>query len=181
MMSERTDYLVGQKIVHWLMALLLIMDLFVAQKFGGFLETWDRLESRADHGSLGTIVAVLFLIRLYYLFRYGPPPLPANMPSWQVKAARLGHGLLYFGIGFLIVSGLTTAANAASPVTLFGRFDITIGQTDETTFDFIRQFHEFTTEAVIVLIVIHVLAALHHHFVAKDDTTRRMLRFWKTM
>ena len=98
-----------------------------------------------------------------------------------MKAARLGHGLLYFSIGFLIVSGLTTASNAASPIALFGRFDITIGQADETTFDFIRQFHEFTTQVVIALIVLHVLAALYHQFVAKDDTTRRMLRFWKSM
>ena len=162
------------------MATLSILDLFVAQKFGGFLEAWDRLESRVDHGSLGSIIGILFLIRIYYVLRYGPPTLPASMPGWQVMAARLGHGLLYFAIGFLILSGLTTAANAASPIALFGRFDITLGQTNETTFDFIRQFHEITTNVVIALIVLHVGAALYHHFVVKDDRTRRMLRFWKS-
>ena len=113
-----------------MMAILIMLDLFVAQKLGDVMEQWDRLKSRVDHGSLGTIVGLLFVLRLYYLFRHGPPPLPATMPRWQVNAARLGHGLLYFSIGFLILSGLTTAANAARPVALFGNFDITIGQTD---------------------------------------------------
>jgi len=179
-MTERTDYSIAQKVIHWIMALLIMMDLFVAQKFGGLMEDWDRLESRADHGSLGTIIGVLFISRLLLRFRYGAPPLPATMPQWQIWSAKAAHLLLYLFIGFLILSGLATAANAASPVNLFGAFDITVGQTDETTFDFIRQFHEFATNAVIALIGIHIAAACYHHFFAKDETTIRMLRFWKS-
>ena len=179
-MIKRSDYSVGQKILHWLMAFLITMDLFVAQKFGGVLEDWDRLESRVDHGSLGTIVALLFIWRLFLRYRHGAPPLPAGMPGWQVRAAKAGHWLLYFLIGFLILSGLITASNATAPVPLFGAFDITIGQSEETAFIFLRQFHEFATKAVIALIAIHVVASIYHHFVAKDDSTAKMLRFWRS-
>ncbi len=179
-MSTRTDYTVGQKVVHWLMAILITLDLFVAQKLGGVMEDWDRLESRADHGSLGTIVAVLFVIRLVLRWRHGAPPLPASMPDWQRSLARWGHTLLYFFIGFLIVSGLATAMNATAPIALFGAFDITLGQTATDTFDMLRPVHEFATNAVIALIVIHLAAALYHHFVARDDSTRRMLQTWKS-
>ena len=144
------------------------------------MEEIDRLESRVDHGSLGTIVAILFLLRLYLRFRHGAPALPPTMPNWQVNAAKIGHALLYLLIGFLILSGLFTAANAGSPVALFGVFDITIGQTDEVRFDFVRQFHEFATNAVIAIMVIHLLAALYHHFYLKDHTTRQMVKFWSS-
>ncbi len=174
------DYRVGQKVLHWIMAILITMDLFVAQKFGGYLEDWDRLESRADHGSLGTILALLLIWRLYYRVRYGAPPLPATMPPWQITAARAGHFLLYFVAVCLICTGVATAVNAASPLALFGTIDITTGQLDEDTFQAIRVFHEFCTNALIALIVVHVLASVYHHFVAKDDTTVRMLRFWRS-
>ena len=37
-MSLRHDYSVGQKVVHWLMSILIVLDLFVAQKFGRVME-----------------------------------------------------------------------------------------------------------------------------------------------
>lgn len=179
-MSERRDYSVGQKVVHWLMSILIVLDLFVAQKFGRVMEDWDRLESRADHATLGTIVASLFAICLYLRFKHGAPALPDNMPGWQIQAARLGHFALYFFIGFLVLSGSATAINATAPIALFGQFDIVLGQTDKGWFTTLRPFHEFATNAVIALIVFHVLAALYHHFIARDDSTLRMLKFWKS-
>jgi len=180
-MSSASDYSVGQKVIHWLMSLLIILDLFVAQKFGDVMETMDRLESRADHGSLGTIVAVLFILRLLLRYRHGAPALPEQMPGWQVTLARLGHGLLYFMIGFLILSGIATAINASAPIALFGQWDITLGQVNEDTFQLLRPFHEFATNAVIALILLHVAAALYHHFIARDKTTVNMLKFWKSV
>lgn len=179
-MTNKLDYSVAQKLIHWIMSILIMLDLFVAQKLGNVMEDWDRLESRVDHGSLGTIIATLFVARLVLRFRTGTPPLPRGMPLWQERVARGAHSAMYFFIGFLILSGLATAANATSPLALFGAFDITIGQSSDATFIFVRQFHEFATNAVIVLIVGHILAALHHHFVAKDNSTIRMLKFWKS-
>ena len=179
-MGERTDYSVTQKVIHWLMALLITLDLFVAQKFGNEMEEWDRLESRSDHASVGTILTLLFILRLYYRFKHGAPPLPTGMPPWQVTAARAGHFLLYFFIGVLIASGIATGMNAANPITPFGLADITLGQANEDTFALLRPIHEFATNAVIILAIGHVLAALYHHFVSKDDSTTRMLRFWRS-
>jgi hypothetical protein len=39
------------------MAVAIILDLIVAQKFGGEMELWDRLESRADHATMNLIVS----------------------------------------------------------------------------------------------------------------------------
>jgi hypothetical protein len=44
-MSSQTppvDFAVSQKIIHWLMAFLIMVDLIVAQKFGGAMELAER-------------------------------------------------------------------------------------------------------------------------------------------
>ncbi len=79
-----------------------------------------------------------------------------------------------------MLSGIATAINAAYPIALFGSIDITLGQTSEETFDFIRQFHEIITELIIVLIVVHVVAALYHGIAKRDGTMGRMLKFWRS-
>ena len=56
---SRSDYLISQKVIHWLMAFLIILDLNIAQKFGGEMELWDRLESRVDHATVGILVTCL--------------------------------------------------------------------------------------------------------------------------
>ena len=175
---NRPDYTVVQKVVHWLMALLIMLDLVVAQKFGDPMEQWDRLESRSDHATLGMIMTFLFLLRIALRWYYGAPPLPHGMSTWQVFAARWTHRLFYFLIALLIGSGLATGVNAADPITLFGSLDITIGQENEQTFAALRPIHEYTTNALILLISIHIIAALYHQFVARDASTLNMLKFW---
>jgi len=173
------DYQVTQKIIHWLMATLIILDLFVAQKFGGVMSTIDRLDSRVDHSTMGLIVLSLFLVRLYLRFKYGSPKEPETMPVWQTKLSKAAHHLLYLLMAILFISGLCTAINATSPITLFGLMDITRGNTDDGFFQFIRQFHETATMGIIVLISIHIVAALYHHFIVRDEILTKMIRFKK--
>jgi cytochrome b561 len=40
------------------------------------------------HRPLGIAIGVLVLLRLYNRLRHRPPPLPADLPVWQVMAAR---------------------------------------------------------------------------------------------
>ena len=177
---QTNDYAISQKIVHWIMALAIMLDLFIAQKFGNPMELADRLESRVDHATLGTIVTVFFVLRLFLRWKHGAPPLPASMPKWQQQLAHFAHITLYMLIGGLLLTGFATAINAANPLALFGQIDITIGQTNEQTFDFIRQFHELATEGIIALIALHIVAALYHGFIKRDGSTGRMMKFWRS-
>jgi len=162
------------------MALIIMLDLFVAQKFAGFMEMADRLESRGDHGSLGTILAVLLVIRIALRLRHGLPPLPGGMPQWQMMAAKLGHGLMYVAMLGLVATGVISALNATDPVMIFQSVTLHIGNLDEAQFQFVRQFHEYCTYLMMALIGVHILAAGHHMSVAKDDSTQRMLKFWQS-
>jgi len=179
-MQKPSDYAVSQKVIHWVMAALIMLDLVVAKKFGNPMELADRLESRGDHASLGIIVAVLFLIRIALRLKHGAPSMPAGMTKWQTRAAHWGHGLLYALMALLIVSGVATAINAAYPITVFDTWDITLGRESETLFDQIRVVHELATNTIIMLIIIHIAAALYHYWFVKDNILQRMLKFWKT-
>ena len=172
------DYLRIQKIIHWLMSILIMLDLVIAQKFGGDMELWDRLESRVDHATAGMIVAFLFILRIILRYRYGAPSLPSTMPVWQIYMAKAGHYGLYFLMGLLIISGITTANFTSDPIVVFGLFNLSSEVDNVYIFELIRGVHEFATNAIIGLIVVHILAAIYHHFIIKDDTTKNMMKFW---
>jgi cytochrome b561 len=178
--QQVSDYRVAQKIVHWLMAIFIMLDLFIAQKFGRVMQEWDRFESRSDHATLGSVLTILFVIRMYLRWKHGAPPLPSMMPKWQKIAADIGHWGLYILIACLITSGILSAINANSVIAPFGQFDISDGTGLEMSFLFFRNSHEFFTDAIIGLITIHILAALYHAVISRDGTTGRMLRFWQT-
>ena len=116
MKSSNIDYSVAQKSLHWLMGLAIMLDLFVAQKFGGVMTNVDRFESRSDHASLGTLVVAFLAVRLLFRIHQGTPPLPGDIPGWQQRAAHTMHIALYTLIGVLGVSGITAAANADSGI-----------------------------------------------------------------
>ncbi len=173
----RNDYTVVQKLLHWAMAGIIMLDLFIAQKFGNSMDIADRLESRADHSTMGLLVLTLFVIRLVLRFVYGVPKEDGTSPLWQVWLAKVAHGLLYVLMGLLVASGLLTAMSATSPIEIFGVIDITFGRMDGAIFDFVRQFHEFFTEVIIALVIIHVVAALYHQFIRRDNLLLKMLKF----
>jgi cytochrome b561 len=174
------DYRIAQKVIHWLMAFIIMLDLFIAQKFADFMEVADRLESRGDHASLVTILAVLLIIRIILRFKYSAPPLPASMPPWQMTAAKLGHGLMYFAMLGLVSTGLISALNTTDPVMIFQAVTLHIGNLEEDQFQFVRQFHELFTYLLMALIGIHIVAAGYHLLIAKDHSTQRMLKFWRS-
>lgn len=158
-----------------------MLDLFVAQKFDGVMEDWGRFESRSDHVSLGTLVAIFFAVRLYLRIKHGAPPLQTDLPAWQARLAQAAHWALYGLIGALVASGVAAAINANSPISPFGLFVCGDGMGNADLFAAIRAVHEWATQAIIVFILVHIGAALfrlaskpHRHL------TVRVLRFWRS-
>ena len=183
------DYAVIQKVIHWLMGIFIMLDLFIAQKFGNFIgdeigftnfynET--RFASRVDHATLGYILTILFVLRVYFRQRLGGAELPKNMPKWQIYAASIGHAGLYFLMFGLFLSGILSASLASQPIVIFGFFDVAFMNANERLFQFVRQIHELFTNLIIALILVHIFAAAYHHIIVRDHTTVRMLLFWKS-
>jgi len=171
-----TGYRFSQKLIHWLMAVFITLDLVVAQKFGGDMELWDRLESRIDHASLNIIVMFLFLLRVHLRSKHGTPPAEANRVAWQDRLSKLTHLAIYGVMASLFATGLITGLNTTAPLPLFGILDISLGQTDANLFVFVRQFHELATQIMIALIALHLASAFYHQLFLRDRVMSRMLR-----
>lgn len=90
MIGVRQRFTPLQRLLHWLMAVCILVMLFIGV---GMVSTVTPkfLSLVAIHKSLGVAILVLALIRLAVRLRYGAPALPADLPKPMKLAAHLLH------------------------------------------------------------------------------------------
>ena len=80
------------RLLHWLMALMIIAMLFIGA--GMVASVSERHEWLIHlHKPLGVAILLLVIVRLAVRFSTRQPPLPADLPGWQVLAAKASHVL----------------------------------------------------------------------------------------
>lgn len=135
------------------------------------------------HKSLGVLVFVLVVLRLIWRGLDHAPALPAPLPLWQRRAARLTHAGLYAALlampllGWVIVS----ASPYGIPTVLFDLVTLPhlafVAESPQR--DAIGAAaswgHWALAWSASALVLLHIGAALAHHFVMKDDILARML------
>lgn len=156
------SFTVPQRILHWLMAALILFNLI----FSDAMETAGRLMFRGQtltpeqvsaaniHAYVGIGVLVLALIRLCLRFMQGVPPEPIQEPPFLRVVARISHWAFYAlflamplaGIGAWYFGNTTAAFVHSGPMKLL----------------------------MWVLIVAHIGGALVHQFYWKTDVLKRM-------
>ena len=123
------------------MATAIMIDLNVAQKFGGEMQLWDRLESRADHATMGLIITFLLILRIILRYKYGAPRLPNSMTKWQILAAQVGNYGYYILMGALMLTGIISATFASDPVLVCNSYDLAFAPHNENVFNMVRWIH----------------------------------------
>ncbi|RBL03205.1 cytochrome b, partial [Xanthomonas oryzae pv. oryzae] len=92
-MSRRTHFNLPARVLHWLMAAMILTMLFVGV---GMVASVTQRPWLIDlHRPLGIAILILAVLRLINRLRHRPPPLPADLPAWQKAAAIASHWLLY--------------------------------------------------------------------------------------
>lgn len=191
--STRHRYTLVAITLHWLMAALIIWQIWIGIWMTGALDDPETQAAAYDafqfHKSLGLTLLVLAVLRLLWRLGHKFPPVPAHMPRWQQVAARISHILLYAFIvlipltGWLYVStGWNSEVGMAFqvPTVWFGLFEwphIPGLDGKSTLADAVIDMHEIMAYALIALLVVHVGAALKHHFVDRDVVLWSMLPF----
>lgn len=196
--SAMDRYSSGAIVLHWLMAAVIIVQLAIGLWMGGALANPATQALAYDafqlHKSLGLLLLVLAVLRLFWRLGHRVPPMPIHMAAWQKTAARISHFLLYSFMILIPLSGwvyVSTGWNSAIgaplavPTMFFGLFEwphvpgianaaesVRIMVADRTS-----QIHEILAFSLIGLLVLHILAALKHHFMDQDDVLRSMLPF----
>jgi cytochrome b561 len=164
------------KALHWSIALLIFGNLGLYM--GNLEPSPATIKTYNLHKSIGLTILLLVLLRIAWRLGHPAPGLPAELPSWERRAARASHLLLYAMILIQPISGLVMALASEFPTTIFGWFNLPspIGHTPWLK-DAMLTLHSWSVWLLLLLVVVHVAAALRHHFLLRNDILRRMLPF----
>ncbi|MCE6958014.1 cytochrome b [Cereibacter sphaeroides] len=126
------------------------------------------------HKNAGVIVGLLMLVRLAYRGAHPPPPLPASVPDWQARIARLTHGLLYALLILMAVSGFVRVTAGGFPLEGWDALGLPRLPKMEAVGKAASSLHWATAMVLIPLVLLHAGAALHHALVRRDGVFARM-------
>ncbi len=163
--------------LHWLMALSILVALILGPGMED-LPPEARREVLAGHSFNGLFALTLAIIRLWWRIKNPPPPYPATMPDWQVKAAKgVTHGFYFLFFYMPIVGFLHAYTYQDTLVEPLGLFTVTQAPGDIT-----QVFHVMHAAGMLlffVLVTVHIGAALKHLVIDKDKVFQRMIPFTK--
>ena len=159
-------YSISSRIIHWVMALLILTLLGLGIYMTEFLskESENHMLVYDLHKSLGVMALIFIFIRIVNRFIYKAPKLPNSMPKIEQILAHLGHLALYLLIIIVPLSGYMMSNSFGFPVKFFGiEMPVIIG----TNFDIGKIFaeaHELSAYGLLGVIALHILAVIKHRF-----------------
>ncbi|WP_044872944.1 cytochrome b/b6 domain-containing protein [Pseudomonas sp. LFM046] len=173
-MNTPTHFTPLLRVLHWLMAILLLAMLFIGVSMVGDLSPrHDALV--ALHKPLGLILLVLALVRLAVRMAWTTPPLPSDMPNWQQHAARLSHVLLYALMIAQPLVGWSMQAAGGYPLVLHDSLVLPpIAPPDARLYAVLRLAHTVLAYLLFIGILAHLAAALYHALIRRDGVLSSM-------
>jgi cytochrome b561 len=174
--AERPGYGAVAKWLHWLVFVLLIVQLFSAWLMPHIGLNIALVPSINIHFTFGTIILVLTLARFVWRLGHRVPLLNDGIPHWQNILARATHDLLNLLLIVLPFMGWVNASAHNLSIKLFNAVELPRfpGPQSRVVHEF-GELHITAAYTLLVLIGLHVLASLYHHFWMRDRVLTRML------
>lgn len=173
-MSAPTHFIPLLRVLHWLMAILLLAMLFIGVSMVGDLSSRHSVLI-AIHKPLGVMLLVLVLIRLAVRLARPTPPLPGDMPGWQQRIARLSHLLLYGLMLALPLVGWAMQSAGGYPLALHESLLLPpIAPQDAQLYASLRLAHTVLAYLLFISILAHLAAALYHALIRRDGVLSSM-------
>ena len=168
-----TEYGLISKILHWLSATLL----FIQIPLGFYLVDLDfgqeRISIENIHIIIGLSIFYLVILRLLSKIINPTPKLDPSIFKGQRLLAKSNHILLYMTILSITISGiLKKLFNGESLVIFFKKIQI------EDNFEKAELFydiHVISSYLIIILISIHILAVIIHKFFFNDNLLKKII------
>jgi cytochrome b561 len=170
-----TRYGAVAQLFHWAIVALVITQFVLAARAAG-LSPVAKIGVLATHKSVGITILGLALLRLAWRLLNPAPPLPADTPRWQDRAAHVSHFLLYALLFITPLLGWFMSSARNFSVSWFGLVTLPdFIAPDKAAFERLRDAHEISARSLGVIAIVHAAAALKHHFFDRNDILRRML------
>jgi cytochrome b561 len=161
------------RVLHWLMAALILAMLFIGVAMVASLSDYHRLVS--IHKPIGALILVLVAIRLINRLFNPPPPLPAGLPAILRFAAHASHWLLYGLMFALPLVGWGMLSAGGYPIDLVGSFHLPpILPHSSALYAILRPAHTVLAYLLFATFLVHLGAALAHAFLFKDGVFESM-------
>lgn len=164
--------------LHWLIAALLIAQVFVGGWFSDLERGTQKGEAFALHLSLGVTILLLSLVRLGWRLTHPAPPLPAHYSTPVRLLARTTHVLFYVVlIGMPLTGWIMTSGSPRPYPDVWGVLPWPkLPGVGEGAGEIAGSLHvDVILKMFWVLLALHVAGALKHQFLDRDDTLWRML------
>ncbi|WP_064745964.1 cytochrome b [Lysobacter firmicutimachus] len=175
MNRDETMFWWPARVLHWLMAIMILAMLFVG---AGMVASVSERHAwlLALHKPLGIAILALAVLRLALRLWRRPPPLPRELGAAQRLAAQASHWLLYALMLAMPLIGWAMLSAGGYPVELGGGWRLPpIAPFDPSGFATLRWLHRTLAYALFALVLLHLGAALHHGLIRRDGVLRSML------
>jgi cytochrome b561 len=175
-MTPSPAFALSSRLLHWLMAMMVLTMLFIGVAMVASLAHYHRLV--AIHRPLGIAILVLAAVRLINRWINPPPPLPPDMPALLRFAAHASHWALYGLMFALPLVGWAMLSAARYPIVMFGALSLPpILPHDAGLYAQLRGLHSVLAFALFATFLLHLAAALTHALVFRDGVFASMASF----
>lgn len=172
--DDRTTYDTFSIALHWLTAVLVLIQFVLAATWEWFGRPTERLMVVA-HMSFGIVLSAVIVIRI--VWRLVPGHRTARAVSgWADTASRAVHVLLYAMLVAEAVLGFVLRWAGNESMSFFGLLiPPPFAPFSRPAQHLIEELHELNGWAIVILAAGHAAAALFHHYVLRDPILARML------
>ncbi len=184
-MDDAPRYAFIQRLLHWVLAVLVIGALsvgmiFAILEFDGTLETFGK--DTTDllykyHKTFGVIILALMIVRLVVKLMLGKPAHADPLTKFQRAASEAIHGLFYVGLIAMTIVGWLATGASGYPVEFFNWTLPPILSKDKELGETLYEIHGTLGWIMLILVIVHLGAALMHWLVLRDRVMARMSLF----
>jgi cytochrome b561 len=178
--NTTTSYGAITKLLHWTVAILVIALLTVGFLMGDISDKTLKMQVYNLHKLLGLGILLLMLSRLIWRLINIQPGYAATIPSWEKRAARAVHDVLYLCLIVMPLSGwIMSTATAHAPHIGSWVLNAPGMVGNQLAGHYAANLHRALAWGIPAFVLLHIVAALKHHFLDKNNVLLRMLPWVK--
>jgi cytochrome b561 len=179
MAKNPTQFAFQSRILHWLMAAMLLTMLFIGAFMVTSLGDYHRLV--AIHRPLGIMILILAAVRLVNRRFTTLPPFPPKMSKRERFLASVSERLLYTLMFVLPLVGWGMLSAGHYPIVMYGPVHLPpILPANPTLYSVLRKAHTILAYLLFATFLFHLATVLFHTLVIRDRLLNRMA-LWPTI
>jgi cytochrome b561 len=173
-----TQFALFSRLLHWLMAAMLLTMLFIGVTMVASLGNYHALV--AVHRPLGILILILAVVRLFNRIFTRLPPFPPTMSRRERWLASASERLLYTLMIVLPLVGWGMLSAGHYPIIMFGPLHLPpILPANPGLYAVLRKAHTLLAFLLFLTFLAHLSAVLFHTLIIRDRLLHRMA-LWPT-